>query len=259
MLKKIHHVGIVVRNLEEAYGFYRDTLGLHVHKVAVVEDQGVKAALLTIGSWPKVSESFRTIPKASERKESHTLTVREVARMFETAGVARTERSIVNWCQPNGAGIARLDAYLDPNEGKYFITPQSAGLAIKEEQAKFAKASTPSEDFRNEPQAPEPSRKSHARPSEEGEAATAELQKEIMDLKINNRAKDYFIEQLQKERESFADERQDYVEKLMTFNRKLGELETKVLQLEAPPEENRFRRLNVHPANENLDASESGA
>lgn len=49
MLKKIHHVGIVVRNLEEAYGFYRDLLGLHVHKVAVVQDQGVKAALLTIG------------------------------------------------------------------------------------------------------------------------------------------------------------------------------------------------------------------
>ena len=49
MLKKIHHVGIVVRKLEEAYAFYRDTLGLPVHKMAVVEDQGVKAALLTIG------------------------------------------------------------------------------------------------------------------------------------------------------------------------------------------------------------------
>jgi len=50
MLKKIHHVGIVVRSLEESYAFYRDTLGLPVHKVATVEDQGVKAALLTIGN-----------------------------------------------------------------------------------------------------------------------------------------------------------------------------------------------------------------
>lgn len=50
MLKKIHHVGIVVRSLEEAYAFYRDTLGLPVHKEATVEDQGVKAALLTIGN-----------------------------------------------------------------------------------------------------------------------------------------------------------------------------------------------------------------
>ncbi len=50
MLRKIHHVGIVVRNLDEAFAFYRDTLGLPVHKTAVVEDQGVKAALLTIGN-----------------------------------------------------------------------------------------------------------------------------------------------------------------------------------------------------------------
>jgi len=50
MLRKIHHIGIVVRNLEEAYAFYRDLLGLHVHKEAVIEDQGVKAALLTIGN-----------------------------------------------------------------------------------------------------------------------------------------------------------------------------------------------------------------
>ncbi len=50
MLHKIHHVGIVVRNIEEAYTFYRDTLSLPVHKEALIQDQGVKAALLTIGT-----------------------------------------------------------------------------------------------------------------------------------------------------------------------------------------------------------------
>jgi methylmalonyl-CoA/ethylmalonyl-CoA epimerase len=49
MLTKIHHVGIVVRNLEEAYRFWRDTLGLEVHRSATVPDQGVKAALLPCG------------------------------------------------------------------------------------------------------------------------------------------------------------------------------------------------------------------
>jgi methylmalonyl-CoA/ethylmalonyl-CoA epimerase len=49
MLKKIHHVGIVVRNLEEAFSFYKDTLGLSLHKMATIQDQGVKAALLPIG------------------------------------------------------------------------------------------------------------------------------------------------------------------------------------------------------------------
>ncbi len=49
MIEKIHHIGIAVHSLDEALKFYRDTLGLHVHSSATVEDQGVKAALLTIG------------------------------------------------------------------------------------------------------------------------------------------------------------------------------------------------------------------
>lgn len=49
MITKIHHVGIVVRDMEQAMRFYRDLLGLPVHKMAVMHDQGVKAALLTLG------------------------------------------------------------------------------------------------------------------------------------------------------------------------------------------------------------------
>jgi methylmalonyl-CoA/ethylmalonyl-CoA epimerase len=49
MIEKIHHIGIAVRNLDEALKFYRDTFGLQVHAQDTIEDQGVKAALLTIG------------------------------------------------------------------------------------------------------------------------------------------------------------------------------------------------------------------
>ena len=49
MIEKIHHIGIAVHNLEESLKFYRDTLGLHVHARDTVPDQGVTAALLTIG------------------------------------------------------------------------------------------------------------------------------------------------------------------------------------------------------------------
>ena len=49
MIEKIHHIGIAVHNMEESLKFYRDVLGLHVHASAEVQDQGVKAALLTIG------------------------------------------------------------------------------------------------------------------------------------------------------------------------------------------------------------------
>src|SRR5262245_26057116 len=91
------------------------------------------------GKIPNHSEDFRTLRNASKSREHHTLTVREVARLFEEAGVSRTERSITNWCRENKTGIARLDAFLDSNEGKYFITPESVDVAIREELAREKK------------------------------------------------------------------------------------------------------------------------
>jgi methylmalonyl-CoA/ethylmalonyl-CoA epimerase len=49
MLKKIHHVGVVVPNLEQAMALWRDLLGLRLTKSETVQDQGVKAALLQVG------------------------------------------------------------------------------------------------------------------------------------------------------------------------------------------------------------------
>lgn len=50
MLKKIHHIGVVVPELEGAFRFWRDALGLKLTKTATVPDQGVRAALLQVGS-----------------------------------------------------------------------------------------------------------------------------------------------------------------------------------------------------------------
>lgn len=49
MLTRVHHVGLVVRRLEDGLAFWHDALGLQVSKQATVQDQGVKAALLPIG------------------------------------------------------------------------------------------------------------------------------------------------------------------------------------------------------------------
>jgi methylmalonyl-CoA/ethylmalonyl-CoA epimerase len=49
MVTDIHHVGIVVKNLHEAYRFWRDTLGLPLVREAEITDQGVRAALLAAG------------------------------------------------------------------------------------------------------------------------------------------------------------------------------------------------------------------
>lgn len=49
MLKRIHHVGVVVPNLEEGLRFWHDCLGLEFKKSATITDQGVRAALLDAG------------------------------------------------------------------------------------------------------------------------------------------------------------------------------------------------------------------
>jgi len=49
VIRGIHHVGIVVKRLEDAYRFYRDVLGLPLLKEAKLLDQGVRAALLAAG------------------------------------------------------------------------------------------------------------------------------------------------------------------------------------------------------------------
>lgn len=49
MISRIHHAGIVVKRLHDAYRFYRDVLSLPLVREAEVRDQGVRAALLSAG------------------------------------------------------------------------------------------------------------------------------------------------------------------------------------------------------------------
>lgn len=188
---------------------------------------------------PNNSEAFRNVPNLSERNENHILTAREVTRMFEDAGVSRTERSIINWCHPEKYGTSRLDCFYDANERKYFITPQSVERAIKEEQAKI-KAETVPQPSETTQHIPNGGTSDEQRREREGHETTEhikkarELEQEIMDLKITNKGKDYFIAQLKEDREQFVRERQTFVQQLMTQNHRIGELETKLLQLEAP-------------------------
>jgi methylmalonyl-CoA epimerase len=50
LLKKIHHVGFVVADADEALKFWRDTLGLSVTKDKVIEEQGVRGVLMALGN-----------------------------------------------------------------------------------------------------------------------------------------------------------------------------------------------------------------
>lgn len=192
------------------------------------------------------SETFGTLPYVSERTAEHVLSVRAVAKMFENAGVARTERSIINWCHPNPQGIPRLDCFFDTNEHKYFITPLSVDRAISEERNKLKiqgqtthsattrhpaeNSSSDSETFGKQAEAfgilPKGAETfGNATPNRHGR----ELEVQIRDLQITNKAKDMYIERLEKSGDKLFED-------LKHASQQLGELKSQIRQLEAPRE-----------------------
>jgi LAO/AO transport system kinase len=46
---KINHLGVAVSTIDEALKFWRDGLGLELHEIEVVQDQGVRTAMLPLG------------------------------------------------------------------------------------------------------------------------------------------------------------------------------------------------------------------
>ena len=49
MVKKVDHIGIAVKSLDEALKFYEDVLGIKCVSTEVVEEQKVKVAFLPVG------------------------------------------------------------------------------------------------------------------------------------------------------------------------------------------------------------------
>jgi hypothetical protein len=222
-----------------------------------------------------VSETF---PNLSERSAEHTLSVRDTAKIFESAAFPLTERTVINWCHPNRHGVERLDCFFDEHDGKYFITPHSVDEALKEEAKKSAHDSSIYDDFSARfgktqetfPKGSEILPKSNGNVSEAfgsvrkeaepleyhepiqrqhvekqgyekeadrgGDRRLKDLEQEVLELKILNKGKDYFIDQLKQDREYVVQERAQLVSQLTASVKEIGVLETKLLQLEAPRE-----------------------
>lgn len=49
MIKKVDHIGIAVRSLEEALPFYTEVLGLEVQAIEEVDSEKVKVAFIQVG------------------------------------------------------------------------------------------------------------------------------------------------------------------------------------------------------------------
>ena len=48
-LGRVHHVAVIVRDMDAALGFYRDTLGLPLELLLPIESDGVRIAFLPVG------------------------------------------------------------------------------------------------------------------------------------------------------------------------------------------------------------------
>jgi len=197
----------------------------------------------SIGNVPHAAEGFRSLPNPSEHLEevsTYNLTVRDAARLFEQEGVPRTERSIVNWCTSPKPGMPpRLHGRLEPNDRRWLITEDSVRIAIAEEQAKkraederIARENEAMGSVRTNERSNERTEPEHAPPAEPTaaqEKRLKDLEYELRDAQITSKAKDMYIERLEKERAGM-------VEQLTAMSRQVGVLETKLLSLEAPKE-----------------------
>ncbi len=141
----------------------------------------------------------------TQTEELHTLTVRDVVKMFDHAQVPRSERSISRWCQPNAQGEKRFDAFLDEKEGKgkYYITPESVRRVLEEEKAKQSS---------NQPNLiNQPTESQYLANDEEGSGASmdsqqriAELEKEKFELTAGNKAYEMLVARQQKQIGGFS-------------------------------------------------------
>ena len=50
-IKKVNHIAIAVKDMDEAIPFYRDILRLPYHGTQIVEAAGCKAAFLSVETW----------------------------------------------------------------------------------------------------------------------------------------------------------------------------------------------------------------
>jgi methylmalonyl-CoA/ethylmalonyl-CoA epimerase len=136
MLKRIHHVGVVVPNLDQAMALWRDLLGLRLTKSQTVQDQGVKAALLQVGE----SEIELLEPLSPDNGVGKFLTRRGGGLhhvCFETDDVARElagarAKGIQLIDQKPRAGLAGMICFLHPKATRGVLVEYAQPFAAED-------------------------------------------------------------------------------------------------------------------------------
>jgi hypothetical protein len=216
-------------------------------------------ATVVSGSAPPPSDDSRARPQSAARIRTadHILTADEVVELLRKAGVPRSIRRVTEYCQRGD-----LDAFRDPDERRWYVTPASANELMKHFQELRSRHATTA-DIRTVP--PLTAGSGTQPPTTAGDGSprqpaagsdplvrtsdlppnTAEkikqLEDEVTGLKISNQAKDIVIGQLKEERTSF-------IQQLQKRAFTIGRLKTKLLQLQAPQPIEHRTAGSVHEA-----------
>ena len=125
---KIEHIGVATRTLEEALGFWQDTLGLKVEPTEDVSDQKVRVAMLPIGELQiellEATSADSPIAKFIEKRGPgiHHIAVRVDDIHAELAGLKERGARLIDETPRLGAGGCLVA----------FIHPSSAGGVLIE-------------------------------------------------------------------------------------------------------------------------------
>jgi hypothetical protein len=199
---------------------------------------------------------------SATRTEAHTLTTREVMKMFEAAGIPRAQRSIERYCQQGD-----LDCLPDAIERRQYITQASVDTLIgqlKELAARHQKTNaeqmsqTDGDDTERQPTTSAtredvkqgtPEKRGEKQAVGEYEQRIAELEarnkaleNDKFNLEIDKRARDQIVGML---REQMSQQTQVFSTELTQQSRRVGQLETEMRQLMAPRRDRRPTRDDV--------------
>ena len=201
---------------------------------------------------PTPSDDVRPRPTMSAtRSDKHTLTTREVMKIFEEAGIPRAQRSIERYCQQGD-----LDCMPDAIEKRQYITRESVETLIgqlKEIASRHPKANTNEEQHhgatgddnqRRAATSTDDTGMKHRPPEKQGEKQQAgeqelealkarlkEMEDKNFNLEIDKRAKEQVISMI---REQMTQQVKDFSAELTQTSRRVGQLETEMRQLMAP-------------------------
>jgi ATP-dependent Lon protease len=196
---------------------------------------------------------------SATRTDAHTLTTREVMKIFEEAGIPRAQRSIERYCQQGD-----LDCLPDAIERRQYITRASVDTLIgqlKELAARHQKTNaeqmspTAGDDTERRAATTDTSESvKHSTPEKPGEkqaigeyearmkemeARMKELENQNFNLEIDKRARDQIVGML---REQMSQQTKDFSDHLTRTSRRVGQLETEMRQLMAPSRDRRPTR-----------------